>query len=236
MSLIENRERRMESEIFIAKVLMPERGVFVVRVDGQLVGSGAVKEGSVGRFIVALDYGEDVGTVFDVQPYDPVVHGDRIPGFRIVRPFGEHDEKTLVENDTLAAAMRNAFVSFAKDVAPDIRIPVARLSFGRKKLFLRYVTERTKVDLSTAQESLKRQFVVDVNLWAMGPRDEVSEIGGLGPCGRVCCCCSWQRRYPSKLAPDRRTSNSLPSLMNGTCGRFKCCLAFERNQGIHSNG
>ena len=130
--------------------------------------------------------------------------------------------------ETLAAAMRNAFLSFVKDTVQDIRIPIARLSLGREKLFLRYVTEQGKVDLSAAQEELKRQFGVDVSLWAMGPRGEVSELGGLGPCGRVCCCNSWQRRYPSRLAPDRRSGSSLPSLMNGTCGRFKCCLAFER--------
>lgn len=226
----------MESEILVAQVLMPERGVFTVRVDDRLVSSGVVGEGVGGRFIVALDYGEDVGRVFGVRPYVPSVHGDRIPGFRIVRPLDEQDEKTLAENDTLAAAMRNAFLSFAKDAAPDIRVPVARLSFGRKKLFLRYAADQLKIDLSAAQEALRRQFAVEVSLWAMGPRDEVSEMGGLGPCGRVCCCCSWQRRYPSKLAPDRRTSNSLPSLMNGTCGRFKCCLAFERNQGGCFNG
>lgn len=219
----------MQGEFLVAKVLMPERGVFAVRVDESLVSSGAVNIGTRGRFIVALDYGEDVGQVFCMQPYDPAIHGDRIPGFRIVRTFEEQDWKVLSENETLASAMRNAFLSFVKDTIQDIRIPVARLSFGRKKLFLRYVTEQSKVDLSFAQESLKRQFGVDVSLWAMGPRDEVSEIGGLGPCGRVCCCCSWQRRYPSKLAPDRRSGNSLPSLMNGTCGRFKCCLAFERD-------
>ena len=127
--------------------------------------------------------------------------------------------------------MRSAFISFVKDSVPDIRVPVARLSFGRKKLFLRYSTEQSKVNLSVAQESLKRQFGVEVSLWALGPRDEVSEIGGLGPCGRVCCCCSWQRRYPSKLAPEKRFGTSLPSLTNGTCGRFKCCLAFERDNG-----
>ena len=218
------------SDVFIAKVLMPERGMFAVRMDGQLATSGRISEVSGERFIVVLDYGEDVGKVFGVEPYDPAVHGERIPGFRVVRSFGEGDERILSENETLAAAMRSAFLSFAKDAVPDIRIPVARLSFGRKKIFLRYVTEQSKVDLSAAQEALKRQFAVDVSLWAMGPRDEVSEIGGLGPCGRVCCCCSWQRRYPSKLAPERRPSGSLPSLMNGTCGRFKCCLAFERNQ------
>jgi cell fate regulator YaaT (PSP1 superfamily) len=218
-----------ENDILVAKVLMPERGVFAVRVDEPLVISGEVKSGMAGRFVVALDYGEDVGRVFCIEPYDPEIHGDRIPGFRLLRTLDARDEKTLSENETLAAAMRNAFLSFVKDTVQDIRVPVARLALGREKLFLRYVTERGKVDLSAAQTALKRQFGVDVSLWAMGPRDEVSELGGLGPCGRVCCCNSWQRRYPSKLAPDRRSCNSLPSLMNGTCGRFKCCLAFERD-------
>ena len=218
-----------DCEMLVAKVLMPERGVFIVRVDESLVASGVVKPGTTGRFVVSLDYGEDVGQAFCVLPYDPKVHGERIPGFRLVRALEDQDEKILSENGTLAFAMRNAFLSFAKDSVRDIRIPVARLSFGRQKLFLRYVTEQTKVNLSAAQEALKRQFGVEVGLWVMGPRDEVSELGGLGPCGRVCCCCSWQRRYPSKLAPDRRSVGSLPSLMNGTCGRFKCCLAFERD-------
>ena len=219
----------MDNDILVAKVLMPERGVFAVRVDEPLAISGKVKSGMTEQFVVALDYGEDVGRAFCIQQYDPAVHGERIPGFRLLRALDDRDEKTLSENETLAAAMRNAFLSFVKDTVQDIRIPVARLSLGRKKLVLRYVTEQGRVDLSAAQEALKRQFGVDVSLWAMGPRDEVSELGGLGPCGRVCCCNSWQRRYPSKLAPDRRSCNSLPSLMNGTCGRFKCCLAFERD-------
>ena len=217
-----------DNDILVAKVLMPERGVFAVRVDEPLLISGKVKSGMTGQFVVALDYGEDVGRVFCIQPYDPDIHGERIPGFRLLRALDVRDEKTLSENEKLAAAMRNAFLSFVKDTVQDIRIPIARLSLGREKLFLRYVTEQGKVDLSAAQEALKRQFGVDVSLWAMGPRDEVSELGGLGPCGRVCCCNSWQRRYPSRLAPDRRSGSSLPSLMNGTCGRFKCCLAFER--------
>ena len=49
----------MECEILVAKVLMPEKGVFTVRVDSQLACSGVVKEGASGRFVVALDYGED---------------------------------------------------------------------------------------------------------------------------------------------------------------------------------
>ena len=216
----------MSQEFLISKVLMPERGVFTVRVADDLVASGTVSEGMTGRFIVSLDYGEDVGTVIETASFDPSVHGARIPGFRLVRPFAAADGKTLTENEALAATMRNAFLEESRKSIPDLRLPSARLSFGRRRLFLRYVSERQHPDFSAAQEMLRCRFGVDVSLWAMGPRDEVAEVGGLGPCGRVCCCCSWQRRYPSHLAPDRR--NAMPALMNGTCGRFKCCLAFER--------
>lgn len=216
-----------EPEMLLARVQMPERGVFLVRVEDSLARSGVVGEGAKGRFVVALDYGEDVGKVLDAARYDPAVHGDRIPGFRLVRPFDEEiDGRTVAENETLAAAMCSSFLTAAKESVPDMRIPSARLSLGRQKLFIRYVSDVSRPDFAAAQAFLKRQFGVETNLWAMGPRDEVAEFGGLGPCGRVCCCCSWQMRFPSRIAPDRR--EALPALMNGTCGRFKCCLAFER--------
>ena len=215
----------MAEPLLVATVQMPERGVFTVRVDDALAVAG-VPSDAKGRFIVALDYGEDVGDVVGVETYDPSVHGPRIPGFRLVRPFEAADERTLAENSRRAEEMRKAFLEVARETLPDLRVPCARLSFGRRRLFLRYVCDRPHPNFSAAQEALRIQFKVDANLWAMGPRDEVAELGGIGPCGRVCCCCSWQHRYPSHLSPDRRSSQ--PSLMNGTCGRFKCCLAFER--------
>ena len=216
----------MASLLLVSKVQMPERGLFTVRVDEALAQAGRVQAGAKGRFIVSLDYGEDVGSVIETAPYDPAVHGERVPGFRLVRPFLPQDERTLAENAARAEAMRAAFLAAVRAPPPSLRIPCVRLSFGRRRLFLRYVCEQPHPDFSAAQETLKQRFGVEASLWAMGPRDEVAELGALGPCGRVCCCSSWQRRYPSHLAPDRR--NALPVLMNGTCGRFKCCLAFER--------
>ena len=213
-------------EMLVSRVQMPERGVFLVRVDDDLVRSGAVSEGTKGRFVVSLDYGEDVGVAIETTWYDPATHGTRIPGYRLVRPFEEQDGRVIIENTKLAAAMCSSFLAAAKVTVPDLRVPCARLSFGRHKIFMRYVSEAVKPDFTAAQQFLKRQFGVDSSLWPMGPRDEVAELGGLGPCGRVCCCCSWQSKFPSHISPDRRSA--LPSLMNGTCSRFKCCLAFER--------
>jgi cell fate regulator YaaT (PSP1 superfamily) len=213
-------------ELLVAKAVMPERGVFFVRVDEDAVRNGLVRAGDRGKFVVALDYGEDVGQVGAVESYDSEVHGPRVPGFRLLRPLADADGKILEENSRLASAMASSFASIAREAVKDLRIPFSRLSFGRKRLFLRCVTENTKPDFSAAQEYLKQQFGVETNIWPMGPRDEVSVLGGIGPCGRACCCCSWQFKYPSHLAPDRREST--PALMNGLCGRFKCCLAFER--------
>ena len=81
--------------MLVSKVLMPERGVFLVRVDDELTFTGAVKEGTKGRYIVSLDYGEDVGSVIATERYDSAVHGSRIPGFRLVRLFAPQDERTL---------------------------------------------------------------------------------------------------------------------------------------------
>ena len=215
------------SHFLVSRVVMPENGVFTMRVEDDLVSAGVVKAGTKGRFVVLLDYGEDVGTVLETADYDPAVHGVRIPGFRLLRPLDASDAQTLKANAALASTMSEAFFQAARLAVPDLRVPCARLSFGRHRLFLRYLTELRKPDFSAALDELKRRFDVDVNLWAMGPRDEVAEMGALGPCGRVCCCCSWQRRYPSHLTPSDNAS--LPALLNGICGRFKCCLAFERD-------
>ena len=215
------------SRVMVAKVQMPEKGVFFVRVDEAAVASGAVSRDTRGRVVVALDYGEDVGELIAMEPYDSAVHGERIPGFRLVRRFASPDERILAENKARADDMRGVFIDLARADVPDLRIPSARLSFGRKRLFMRYVCEKSHPNFSVAQAELKRRFGVECNLWPMGLRDEVAETGWIGPCGRMCCCCCWQKRFPSHLAPEHR--NKLPALMNGICGRFKCCLAFERD-------
>ena len=60
----------------------------------------------------------------------------------------------------------------------------------------------------------------------LGPRDEVGMLGAMGPCGRPCCCATWQTCYPAGLTPER-VRECASAQPNGICGRFKCCLAFE---------
>ncbi len=214
--------------MLVAQVQMPERGQYLVRVDDALAESGAVAEGSSGRFVVMLDYGEDVGHAVRVERYDPQVHGPRVPGFRLVRPLSPRDERTVADNAKLADAMLAAFLGKVRD-AKGLRIVSVRLSFGQKRLFVKHLSNGARVDLSDAQSHLKALYGVEASVWALGPREEAAELGGLGPCGRVCCCCSWQKRFPQHSAPDRDVPSAIT--INGMCGRFKCCLSFERQGG-----
>jgi len=215
-----------DQHILVARVQMPERGQFLVRVEDGLVQDGIVTADTTGRFVVALDYGEDVGCVVCVEPYDPQRHGTKLPRFRLVRPLAGQDERIVSDNMKLAEVMRTALLGKVRN-APDLRIAFVRLSFGQKRLFVKYVSDSAKPDFSDAQDSLKSLYGVDVSIRAIGPRDEIAEFGGLGPCGRVCCCCSWQKRFPQRISPGRCAASVMS--MNGTCGRFKCCLAFERD-------
>ncbi len=210
----------VRDEPCVAQVLMPEKGLFLVRCMCAPPAYGT-------KVLVTLDYGNDIGVVTEVGRYDPNRHGPRPPGFQLVREKTPADDAQEEANEKLSQAMCTTFVKTAQTTVPDLRIPYVRLSFGRTRLFLRFASSQMKPDLSRSIAELRRLFGVSVNAWQMGPRDEVSVMGGLGPCGRVCCCCTWQPRYPAHLAPERTRGENLAAL-NGTCGRFKCCLAFEK--------
>ncbi len=209
------------TETLVASVVMPERGVFFVRCQDSI----SVDDCTRGReAIVSLDYGEDVGEVVSAAAYDPAAHGDRIPSYRLERFTVEADNAIFEECDKLAKTISEAFEKSARIDVPDFRVIGARVSFGRTRFFVRYASERRKPNLSRVFGEIRRQFGVSINAWQAGPRDEVACMGAIGPCGRTCCCASWQKRYPVKVSPPPGVN---PSCLNGVCGRFKCCWSFE---------
>ena len=205
----------------VARIVMPEKGLFLVRCPSPPPAYGT-------QVLVTLDYGADIGTVAETAVYDPDRHGSRPPGFQLVREKLPEDDKQIADNEKLSQAMATTFIKTAQ--IPDLRIPYVRLSYGCTRLFIRFTAGQSKPDLSRPMAELRRLFGVSVNAWQMGPRDEVSVLGGLGPCGRPCCCCTWQQRYPAHLSAERARGEN-PAALNGTCGRFKCCLAFEKGNG-----
>ncbi len=86
-----------------------------------------------------------------------------------------------------------------------------------------------RVDFRTLLIDLARALQARIDLRQIGPRDAAAIIGGLGPCGRECCCAligPLREPVPGRLARDQALPNN-PSQLAGSCGRLMCCLTYE---------
>ena len=68
-----------------------------------------------------------------------------------------------------------------------------------------------------------------IELHQIGVRDVAKLLGGIGPCGRPCCCASFLTDFAPvsiKMAKEQGLSLN-PVKISGTCGRLMCCLKYE---------
>ena len=207
-------------ELRIAKVAMPENGVYLVKV----VDPSACMLRPGDKAIVSLDYGEDECKVLEVRGYDSGTDGARPPSYRLVRPFGAEDAAAAAAFVGEAARLAERFAGLARREAPDFHVVYSRLAIGRGKLFLRYVSSRPRAAVPRAIAEAASAVGVPVNAWQMGIRDAMAALGGVGPCGRVCCCAGWMRH---SSGPRADSGAHAPA---GACGRTRCCAAFEAKE------
>jgi cell fate regulator YaaT (PSP1 superfamily) len=162
------------------------------------------------------------------ETYDPAVHGPSVPGYELLREQTAEDERQRAANAESEWQMREEMEALAQEKGLDVRFLHVRMSLGRQRLFAWYASAARHCDLSDIAREAGRRHGVQVMARQLGPRDEVGMMGALGPCGRPCCCATWQARYPSGLTADRVRGMDVASAQpNGMCGRYKCCLAFE---------
>lgn len=210
----------------VARIRMPENGVFVCRVPASMT----LMPGDA--CMVELDYGMDTGLVLELFGLSEGGAGeDKIPAFRVLRKQGDADEARLRENAELAEKAKQSFALSTRHEKGHVKILHARFSYGRDRFFIRY-SAQIPVDLRRFVGQLQRDFRTHVDLWQVGVRDEAALVGCLGPCGRAVCCCSWQRQFqPVNVRMAKAQEMSLnPVSINGSCGRLKCCLRFEYEQ------
>lgn len=104
----------------------------------------------------------------------------------------------------------------------------AEYTFDGSKLVL-YFTAPGRIDFRELVKELASLFHVRIELRQVGIRDETKILGGIAPCGRVCCCASCLpdfRKVSIKMAKVQGLSLN-PGKISGLCGRLMCCLEYE---------
>ncbi len=98
---------------------------------------------------------------------------------------------------------------------------------GSKAIFYYIADER--VDFRQLIKVLAERFRVRIEMKQIGARQEAGRIGGIGPCGRELCCCTWMTAFSSVSTSAARFQDlSLnPQKLAGQCAKLKCCLNYE---------
>lgn len=100
---------------------------------------------------------------------------------------------------------------------------------GSKIIF--YFTAENRVDFRELVKDLATEFHTRIELRQVGTRDETKILGGIAPCGRVCCCAGNMPEFKKvsvKMAKTQGLSLN-PVKLSGLCGRLMCCLSYEND-------
>jgi len=92
-----------------------------------------------------------------------------------------------------------------------------------------YFTADERVDFRELVRELASTFHTRIELRQIGARDECKMLGGIGPCGRPCCCAAHAHDYAHvsiKMAKNQGLALN-PGKINGLCGSLMCCLEYE---------
>ena len=100
---------------------------------------------------------------------------------------------------------------------------------GSKIVF--YFTSANRVDFRELVKDLASAFHNRIELRQVGTRDEAKYLGGIAPCGRICCCAGNMPEFKKvsvKMAKTQGLSLN-PGKISGLCGRLMCCLSYEND-------
>ncbi|MDD3738548.1 MAG: regulatory iron-sulfur-containing complex subunit RicT [Lentimicrobiaceae bacterium] len=98
---------------------------------------------------------------------------------------------------------------------------------GCKAIF--YYTADERIDFRELIKILAEHLKIRIEMKQIGIRQEAAHIGGIGPCGRELCCCSWMNTFrtvsTNSAKVQQLTTN--PQKLAGQCSKLKCCLNYE---------
>ena len=179
------------------------------------------------KVIVETARGYGYGEV--VKPPHEVEESTLVSPLRsVVRKATDADEKQMKKNEeAVNRALRICESKIAKHGLPRQLIDGEYTFDGSQLIF--YFTADGRVDFRELVRDLASTFHTRIELRQIGVRDEAKLIGGLGPCGRDCCCTTFLADFaPISIRMAKRQNLALnPNKISGLCGRLMCCLRFE---------
>ena len=179
--------------------------------------------------IVSTEEGIGLGQVCVVRDKSPknILEQDLKPIDRIATKEDLEKEKSNKELSKEAYAFCKKNI---EKLGLEMKLADLEVRFDRSKMIF-YFTAPTRVDFRELVKVLVRKYHTRIELRQIGVRHEAQMVGGVGNCGRICCCRLFLKKFEPvtiKMAKEQQLFLN-PSKISGTCGRLLCCLNFERD-------
>ncbi len=177
------------------------------------------------KVIVESPLGQSFGTVERVN-VESSIHDDELK--KVIRKATEEDIKKNEAN----CDKEHEAVLFTKKLVDELHLDMnvvnAEYSFDGSKIVIDFISDN-RVDFRELVKQLASGLKARIELRQIGTRDQAKMVGGIGICGRVCCCAAHLRDFEKvsmKMAKNQGLALN-PTKISGACGRLMCCLEYE---------
>ena len=184
------------------------------------------------KVIVDCEKGLDLVTVVEEEKnIDASTLND--PLKNVVRKATEKEIEDAEKNDKIASEYLVDIKNLAKKMEVDLKIISVEGNFDLSRITVNFTAE-DRVDFRVFAKKLAEKYKKKVELRQIGPRDAVRIMGGLGLCGKECCCSQGFgdcQHVSIKMAKNQNLSLN-PNSISGVCGKLLCCLSYENEQYV----
>lgn len=184
-----------------------------------------VKQGS--QVLVETARGIELGTICSKVFYcDENEYGDGLK--KVLNNATQKDLEQKENNKKKAQEIKDTCEKLAKQLNLDMKVVDSDLNFEATKVLISFTADN-RIDFRELVKQLASKYKMRIELKQLDIREETKTLGGLGPCGRECCCSSFLTEPTHTTIRMAKTQGlSLnPSSINGLCGKLKCCLEYE---------
>lgn len=181
-----------------------------------------VKKGDT--VIVETSLGQAIAVVENVEEYkNEEKEFKKVLRVATQKDIVQHEKNLEKEKEALQETK-----TLAEKFKLDMNVVNAEYSFDGSKVIIDFISEE-RVDFRDLVKELASKLKTRIELRQIGIRDQAKMVGGIGICGRVCCCASHLKDFEKvsiKMAKVQGLALN-PTKISGSCGRLMCCLEYE---------
>lgn len=186
------------------------------------------------KVIVETERGEELATIFEEKK---LVEANSLNDTlkNVLRLATPKEVQMAIENDKIAKGYVKDVVKIVKELGLEMKVISTESNYDFSRLTVNFTAD-DRVDFRILAKKLAEKFKKRVELRQIGPRDAVRELGGIGICGKECCCKQGYGQCDHisiKMAKNQNLSLN-PNSISGLCGKLLCCLSYENEAYVEA--